>query len=181
MRPWIFVDVGDVINWCDRHGHKPPYCGCTEHRGWVKRRVNVDGIEVLVHADRAAGGKLRRLAEETGGELAWCTSWRDAANRHIGPLIGLPDLPVVNIPPWRAEPDAPSYGVWKAVHLLGWLQLREQQDGWRPFVALEDDEDFARFLAAVPGPQRRKVITVDPATALTDAHLEEAREWLLAL
>ena len=44
--------------------------------------------------DRRHGPRLLAL----GGELWWATAWMDEANDVFGPLLGLPELPVVDLP-----------------------------------------------------------------------------------
>jgi hypothetical protein len=177
MRPVIMLDVDDVLNWLERHGHKPPYCGCTVHRTWVRRRITAsNGREYVVHLDPANGPRLRRLATTGAADLAWCTSWGDEANWLIGPLLGLPHLPVIPLGPEPAKESLVPFGKWKAGKAARWAAA----DG-RPALVLDNEPEFPDAFKAAGLTQPWKVITVDPATALTPDHLAEGAAWLAGL
>ncbi|MEA2170151.1 MAG: hypothetical protein QOF76_3451 [Solirubrobacteraceae bacterium] len=53
--------------------------------------VRVRVGEAAVRYDPATPERLRRLGEAF--RLVWATSWEDAANEELGPLLGLPPLP----------------------------------------------------------------------------------------
>ena len=174
-------DVDDVLNWCERRGHKPPYCGCARHAGWVKRRISTrSGMVITVHVDPANGPKIRHQAEASDAGLAWFTSWQDEANRDISPLLHLPELEVIPFPPWPGSQQGhPGHGTWK-----GWCLTRWAARDGRPFLLYDDDAPaIAEVVASVPPypVQPYKLVHVDPATALTDEHLAEGAAWLASL
>lgn len=55
----------------------------------------ITGERLGLTLNPAHGRLLRVLAGAAGAELAWATTWEDLANRYIGPVLGLPELPVV--------------------------------------------------------------------------------------
>lgn len=165
-RPLILVDVDGVLNVVDltsRQRSRLMY-----HSGWKNRWVQLpshrhDGYaDFRVFVNPAHGRWLRKLACDTGGELAWGTTWEDDANRWVAPLVGLPQLPVAPAP-WGRK--APSVFDWT--------------DG-RPFVWFDDDEhelELAAQLAADAG-QPFLPVLVDYRTGLTEANIGRARKWL---
>jgi hypothetical protein len=108
---------------------------------------------------------LLNLAEETGAELAWGTTWEHDANTFVGPVIGLPELPVEPLKRVNGLRDTKPAGVvpWT----LG-----------RPFVWFDDDLTVPGDCLALAGVQPHLVIPVDESTGLTDEHMAAARDWL---
>jgi hypothetical protein len=184
MRPWLLTDVDDVLVWHRNRPGKdsPPYCRHPEHRNLVRRTIGIRSG----HVDLTAGTRLLRVAERTGAELGWGTGMgADGANMYIAPLLGLPQLPGVDMMRWPDPGEAPPDGVWKCLNLIRWLAspggrpVRTEE--MRPFAWLDNDPDIPAFLAGTHGLPPYKVVTVDPWTALTSEHLAEAEEWLLSL
>jgi hypothetical protein len=103
-------------------------------------------------------------------ELVWATTWMAEANEIVAPLLGLPELPVVD---WPDTGDDPPPGVhWKTEGLVRWA-------AGRPFVWLDDEiaDGDRRWIAAhhrAPSLPHR----VDPSTGLTAADFDVVREWL---
>lgn len=84
VRPLLLVDVDGVL--LPFPGRRPGFDG--------------DAIEGAPHGFHPEHGAwLRELA--AGYELAWCSMWGERANRDIGPRLGLPPLPVVEL--WDEE------------------------------------------------------------------------------
>ncbi|MFC8797610.1 hypothetical protein ACFT2C_07735 [Promicromonospora sp. NPDC057138] len=52
----------------------------------------------LARIDRSLGPLLSGL-----GDLVWATAWMDDANEVIAPLLGLPRLPVVDLPDYDGD------------------------------------------------------------------------------
>lgn len=161
-RPYILVDVDGVLNPMLRCN--PPYCKC--HPAWIRRKLDIHGARLKVYLNREHGRQLLGLAERTGAELAWGTTWEELANEHIGPVIGLPQLPVA--PMWRK-----FSGSSKPLGMIPWT-------AGRPFVWFDDEPDLpaaARELATQP----HLVVTTDERVGLTEKHVETAGNWLTAL
>lgn len=175
MKPWLLIDVDDVLNWWERgHGKKrcdPPYCGHLAHAGYRKLHPPHGGT---VHLNLALAAPLRRLADLA--DLAWCTSWGDTANRDIGPWYGLPDLPVV--PLLKDPPPLPGWDVFAAGKASSVAAWHPAEGGGRPFVWLDNEPGLAEMLVVlgVPGPW--SVLEVNPLTGLTAANLDTAARLL---
>ncbi|MGW5154288.1 HAD domain-containing protein [Nonomuraea wenchangensis] len=161
MRPLLLLDVDGVLN---PIGRRPP--------GYRRYRCVVDGETYVVRLDPRHGRQLLDLAEATGAELAWATTWEEHANDWIAPRIGLPSLPVVAV----NAPTTPVSGhgeMFKTPAVAAYA-------GRRPFVWFDDqvwaeDEEYLRVHQGVDD---FLLVHVDPAHGLTSGHLGMAREWL---
>lgn len=161
-RPLLLLDVDGVLNPAGRPS--PDF-----HR----HKAVVDGQVYTLLLNRWHGSRLLELAEETGAELAWATTWEGHANEWIGPRIGLPELPVIPM----TGPHAPVMGeMFKTPHVAGYV-------AGRPFVWFDDQIDWIdeEYLAAHPGVGAFRLVKVDPRYGLADAHLADARDWLMDL
>ncbi|MCG5220137.1 HAD domain-containing protein [Streptosporangium soli] len=158
-RPLLLLDVDGVLN---------PLGG--KMRNFVTRECVVDGVPYRVHLSPAHGRKLLALAVETGAELVWATTWEHAANEWIGPCIGLPALPVIEMP---ALDRANQGEMFKTPHIAAYA-------GRRPFVWFDDLtwEADVEFLRLHPGVDEFLLVHVDPRCGLTDDDLDQARTWL---
>ena len=161
IRPLILVDVDGVLNVITSSAERRRLC---YHEGWRQKRVELPAGAFRLFWNPAVGPLLRRLAADTGAELAWGTTWEEYANLVVGPLVGLPRLPVcpVNDFPHKANGIVP----WTA---------------GRPFVWFDDEPDAAQVTAKLAGAQPHLVVPVNERTGLTEEHAATAREWLLAL
>jgi hypothetical protein len=104
-------------------------------------------------------------------DLVWATAWREDANDVIAPRLGLPRLPVLQLPPWTDEYET-AEPHWK---LPGMLELA----GGRPFIWVDDeirDLDRAWVSANHLGPAL--LHRIDPAIGLADADFAVFEEWL---
>jgi HAD domain in Swiss Army Knife RNA repair proteins len=121
----------------------------------------------LAKLDREHG--LRLLALPC--ELVWATAWMDDANEVIAPLLGLPQLPVADLPdaPWEDETDVLH---WKTRSLV-------EAAAGRPFAWLDDEiMEIDRDWVAVHHPGQALLHRVDPAVGLTDSDLAIVANWL---
>jgi hypothetical protein len=156
-RPLLLLDVDGPLNpWAARSA--PP--GFAEHRYRAARW----GRRLTVRLNPRHGADLLELAERTGAELAWATTWGHRANRVIGPAIGLPRLPVIEF----AGPHADTRPVWKFPAVARFAY-------GRPLAWLDDDFDLyggARdaFLAKRAGVPT-VLVPVDAAIGITRADL----------
>ncbi|GAB2824178.1 HAD domain-containing protein [Actinocorallia aurea] len=167
--PALLVDVDGVLNPFRRRS-----AGFTVHR----LQPSGGTAEYDVALNPAHGGLLTAFAARHGVELVWATMWTDDANLLIGPLVGLPELPVVPIPRQDlADPGRATLGAWKAQHIAAWADRR-------PFVWLDDESDAAHHLAL-----RREagevgdhlVVRVPSGSGLTPRHLAKAAKWFAAV
>ncbi|MBU5944352.1 HAD domain-containing protein [Streptomyces sp. PAM3C] len=128
-----------------------------------------DGNPLLARLDPGVGARLLAL----GCSLIWATTWMEEANEVVAPRLGLPRLPVLDLP----ETDGPSLrGLhWKTRPLVEWA-------GGRPFVWVDDEigaVDRQWVAAAHPGPAL--LHRVDPARGLQDSDFRALGDWLAAL
>jgi hypothetical protein len=158
-RPLILVDWDGVINVLTSSKARSRLC-FREHwrQTWIERPFlrafwNPRVVPWLLH-----------LAEDTGAELAWGSKWEEEAAYRYGPLIGLPVLPYS---PANAVPS-------KAHGVVPWT-------AGRPFVWFDDEAHETAPAAELCGDQPHLVILTDERYGLEREHIDEAREWLLAL
>ncbi|MEO6084204.1 MAG: HAD domain-containing protein [Umezawaea sp.] len=180
MTGLLLLDVDGPLNpYAARPHHRPAGYETfrrTAHGRWYGGRDarRHRGIRVWLRPDH--GPWLLALAERTGLELVWATTWEHEANEHIGPSIGLPPLPVVEFPDrdpvhgW--SPD--SGWKWRAVlayaagRPLAWLDDEHDDPfhgGWR--------EEFDRERDGIP----TLLCHVDPRHGLGPEHLERVATW----
>jgi len=154
-RPLLLLDVDGPLN---------PWAARAAPSGFVEHRYRASrwGRRLTVWLNPRHGPDLLELADRTGAELAWATTWGHRANRVIGPALGLPSLPVVEF----AGPHADTRPDWKfpavARHAYG-----------RPLAWLDDDFDLYAtaqdaFLAKRGG-MPTVLVPVDPAAGITPA------------
>ncbi|SFM99243.1 hypothetical protein SAMN04487980_10093 [Streptomyces sp. cf124] len=155
-RPLLYLDVDGPLN---------PYAAKPERRpaGYATHRMKPQGWLDQHPGEPAAYVKPLRvwLNEEHGRrllelgrlyDLVWATTWGAEANTYIGPVLGLPELPVVEWPgeaertevaersgtgarPGDPGADGASWPVglfWKTPHLV------EHATG-RPFAWVDDE------------------------------------------
>ena len=165
-KPALLLDVDGVFNpWLKHH---VDFCSC--HKEWVRRKAWAGESRFVVNLHPLHGRMIKQLAADTGADMFWMTTWQDAANREIGPVLGLPELPVIPCPQCPRTWNG-TIGGWKANHAAVWAnEVR------RPFVWLDDETDIPDKLASMTDVPHL-VVTVDERTGLNDEHVERAREW----
>ncbi|MFF2042067.1 HAD domain-containing protein [Kitasatospora sp. NPDC058170] len=133
-----------------------------------------DRNPLLDRIDPAHGPRLRALR----CELVWATTWLSEANEVVAPRLGLPALPVVDLPDRTADQEAAD--AWAGLHpktraLLAWA-------AGRPFAWVDDEigaADRSWVAAHHPGPAL--LHRVDPRTGLTDADFTALHTWRTGL
>lgn len=166
----ILLDVDGPLNpWAAKSTRRPE--GYVTHRlrpaGWEDARKP---LRVWLRPDH--GRWLRSLAEATGWELVWATTWQHEANRLISPRVGLPELPVID---FDGHPGTTVY--WK------FAAVRDYIDD-RPMVWFDDDFD-RRSLAASQEWFRTyrddlptMLYYIDPRVGLTESNVASVQWWI---
>jgi hypothetical protein len=128
---------------------------------------SVDGIaHCLSHG---SGERLLRLAD--GFELVWATGWEERANEHLPHLLGLPHhLPTLSFD------ESPEWGTahWK-------LSAIDRYARGRAAAWIDDSFDGSCFGWAEARPEPTLLIHTEPATGITDAHVDELLAWAESL
>jgi len=122
---------------------------------------------LLARIDPALGPRLMALP----CELVWATTWEYDANLWIGPLLGLPELPVVCWPDLSDAP--PSHGLhWKTRTLLGWSAGRAF--AWADDEITAADQNWVAARHPAPALLQR----IDPRCGITDQDFAALDAWL---
>jgi hypothetical protein len=117
--------------------------------------------------DRRHGSRLLAL----GAELWWATAWMDEANDVIGPLPGLPELPVAGPRAWDDD-FVDERLCWKTRTLVDLA-------AGRAFVWLDDEpaaDDDEYVAVQHPGPAL--LYRTDLEVGLTGADFDAVADWL---
>ncbi|MEO3856137.1 HAD domain-containing protein [Acrocarpospora sp. B8E8] len=162
-RPLILLDIDGCLN---RLGGPAP--------GFQAYKCMLSGRTVNVLLNPGHGPKLLELADETGAELVWATAWTYDANKTVGPLLALPELPVIDV--HLTPEDEPPGGTWKLPAVAAFVNRR-------PFVWFDDDLTVldSRWLADHPNVGPFQAIVTDEMRGITDDDIAEAAEWLHSL
>jgi hypothetical protein len=165
QRPLLFLDVdGPLIPFGATREQYPEGYPTYTYGG-----REAGGNPLLARVDPALGPRLLALP----CDLVWATTWESEANECLGPLLGLPRLPVVV---WPEPSDKPEPGGlhWKTRTLLDWA-------AGRPFVWLDDEiTDTDRVWAEAHHPARTLLLRVDHCHGITDADIGALDAWLRA-
>src|ERR1044072_3929726 len=98
---------------------------------WQAHRLTGQGETYNVLLNPEHGPVLLELAETVGADLVWATMWSHDANAHIAPLLGLPQLPVIDMR--EAVEPGDDYRVHRKTPMVA-----EFVQG-RPFVWFDDE------------------------------------------
>jgi hypothetical protein len=104
-------------------------------------------------------------------DLVWATAWRDDANDVIAPRLGLPRLPVLELPTWTEECET-AEPHWKVPCMV-------ELAGGRPFIWVDDEiRDADQGWVSANHPGRALLHRVDPGAGLTEADFAVIERWL---
>lgn len=160
----VFLDVDGVLNAGQRH----------PEGGWGMTDVHVGHERYTIRYNPNHGAQLLALAEETGAQLVWATTWQDLANEFISPLVGLPtNLPVVVM-----DPEF-GFGSVPLVHPKTPMVAQYAQG--RDFVWFDDDLSRMdrKYLEGHENVGAFRLIHTSFRSGLNDKQIEQARQWLL--
>jgi len=159
----LLIDVDGPLN---------PYAAKPTRRpaGYDTYRLAPLGIPkdkpLRVWLNKDHGPMLTEFAAENDCKLVWCTTWENDANSMIAPLIGLPELPVINFG-WTAHK-------WKYNAVLDY-------SAGEPFVWLDDDfNNYKKELRWFES-QRKEPCSlqwIDPKIGITAKDLIKTKEWM---
>jgi len=150
-RPLLLLDVDGVLY---PSGAECP-AGFTEHTLFPDE---IDPVRVCL--DHGAW-----IAELAGAyEVVWATGWGEEANRLLGPLLGIPRLPVLPFPqvPFSADLKVP------AIDALA---------GDRPAAWIDDMLGPVAYDWADHRPAPTLLLPADPAIGLTRELVDHALAW----
>jgi len=103
--------------------------------------------------------------------LVWATAWMADANEVIAPLLGLPELPVADLPDAPEEDEAGGLH-WKTRALV-------QAAAGRPFIWVDDEmTDLDRAWVSTHHPGPALLHRVDSAIGLVATDFAVLDEWL---
>lgn len=164
QRPLLFLDVdGPLIPFGAEPQQYPTYAADGELPG-------ADANPLLTRINPEHGTRLAALP----CEVVWATTWMADANECIAPLIGLPQLAVVDWPEPSATDDQDERdGLhWKTRALVG-------RAVGRPFVWVDDEiTDTDRRWVAAHHRGHALLHRVDPRLGLTDDDYAALDSWL---
>lgn len=167
QRPLVLLDVDGPLNpWKAKATRRPVGYETFRLRpdGWYGRKP----LRVWLNARH--GDMLGALADRTGAELVWATTWLDQANELIGPAVGLPTLPVMH---W----DVAGSPRWKFDAALRWACGRALVWFDDDFTAYGRQRDwFLERRGSLPTLLRE----IDPAVGLTFDDVADAHDFLTA-
>ncbi|MEV6219885.1 hypothetical protein [Nocardia sp. NPDC051833] len=172
-RPLLYLDVDGPLNPYGAKPEKRP-AGYETHRltpaAWLDRHPNTPPARVKplrVWLNPEHGPQLLALAEVF--DLAWGTTWEHEANSMIGPLIGLPELPVVEFT--GSKRFGPEGTFFKTAPLIEYA-------AGRPFAWVDDDISMRdRGYVERHHPGAALLHYVNPAAGLVDEDFVVLREW----
>lgn len=171
-RPLLLIDVDNVLNVSP--GPRRPNADWQVHKA-----QGPCGAEYTLHLNPEHGRWLTGLAELF--ELTWCTTWWRVANERIAPLVGLPDLPAVELPdvwsnvPLNFSAKTPHVRRYAQGRALAWIDDDIDDRDAEALTRLKPDDR-----SHLPGTQRcasALTLNVEPDIGLTESHIERLRAW----
>jgi hypothetical protein len=152
LKPYLFIDVDGVLN--------------PERNTRLFDRYEILGFIVFL---RPAHGK-HLLGLQEYYELVWATSWEHLANEHIGPKIGLPELPVVEF-----GNKYPTARMGKNP-MIKTAKVMKYANG-RPFAWIDDDIMSADRAFLIDNDCHCFPLEINPNTGLTAADIAMLKIW----
>jgi hypothetical protein len=159
-RPLLFLDVDGTL--LSNDGLAEFDASLIDWQEWQSHRN-----PRLASLDRTLGRRMLAL----GCDLVWATAWMHDANEVIAPLVGLPSLPVAELPEAPLEDPVDTLH-WKTAALV-------TAAAGRRFVWVDDEiSDIDRAWVDVHHGGSALLHRVDPRSGLTGADLAQIGDWL---
>jgi Swiss Army Knife RNA repair-like protein len=172
--PYLLLDVdGVLIPFPDAEGTSP----ATHNRHDVVPTDRSADDPVTIWLNPAHGPLLMHVIRTGLVTPVWCTSWRQDATTLIGPLLGLPPLPYVDLPRPQITTSHPNGYLWKRDHVDTWL-------GDSPVIWIDDDFtglDHEWAAERATRGQATALVQPDPHVGLLAEHLVEVLAWAALL
>lgn len=154
--PYLLVDVDGVL---------APFVFESAPAGFARHTVQaITGRHHDVWLNPVHGDWLRTLGEQF--ELVWATGWEHEASRLLGPLLGLPTMPVIEF----AQPPVFGVPLWKLPDVDAYV-------GDRPVAWIDDDIDIAVEDWANRRGSPTFLIKTDRSIGLTRKHVSDLSEF----
>lgn len=179
-RPLLFLDVDGPLNpFAAKPTRRPD--GYETHRMTPQRWMEAERERLCAEGRPFKRAKpLRVWLNPAHGpalldlpvELVWATTWEQEANEWIGPVLGLPVLPVVYWPEESARPKREPGGLfWKTGTLADYA-------AGRPFAWVDDQITMAdRRWCAARHPAPTLLQPIHPARGLTAGDFAALGLW----
>ncbi|MFI6621421.1 HAD domain-containing protein [Streptomyces sp. NPDC050528] len=172
--PYLLLDVdGVLIPFPEADGASP----ATHNRHDVVPADRSADDPVTIWLNPAHGTLLMQVIRTGLVTPVWCTSWRHDASTLIGPLLGLPPLPYVDLPRPQITTSHPNGYLWKRDHVDTWLSDA-------PVIWIDDDFTALDHEWAAERTARGQATTLvqpDPHVGLLPEHLVEVLAWAALL
>jgi hypothetical protein len=144
-KPLLLLDVDGVL------------CPRGEGPGESMRTLVLDGFP-FIFSERLPA-RLSTLSERF--VLVWATSWGQAANEHLAPVLGLVELPVISF----AGLSARSGRTWK-------LPAVKRFIADRPMAWVDDDFRSDAHAWAQKRPEPTLLLDINPSWGLAEANVD---------
>ncbi|MFE2379374.1 hypothetical protein [Streptomyces sp. NPDC059398] len=168
--PYLLIDIdGVLIPFPHADGATPP----SHVRYDVVPAGRPPETPVPVWLNPEHGPMLTDLIRMRLVAPTWCTSWRHDAITLIGPLLGMPTFPYVDLPRPNITTSHPNGYLWKRDHVDAWL-------GDAPAAWIDDDFtdlDHAWATARAARGFPTLLVQPDPYVGLLPEHLAAVRDW----
>ncbi|GAA1685229.1 HAD domain-containing protein [Kribbella yunnanensis] len=159
MRPLLLLDIDGPLN---------PYRAKQIPPGYVHHEIVEEEKAWVVLLNPQHGVELNALADTF--DLVWATSWEHGANRLLGPLLGLPQLPVIMWPS-RESVSRTRRGSWKTPYVAEWAADR-------PFAWVDDEVNrYDRLYLDNAHPAPHLAHRVEPHRGLLADDFAVLRTW----